>query len=50
MNQQMSTIGEIMDNLQDKWEEPYRRKENFIFYLREELVRFLSKNTRGNRA
>ncbi len=33
-------------NLRDKWEESYRRKENFVFYPHEELIRFVSKYIR----
>ena len=33
-------------NLHDKWEESYRRKENFVFYPHEEIIRFVSKYIR----
>jgi ubiquinone/menaquinone biosynthesis C-methylase UbiE len=32
-----------MDNSKQKWEESYKRKENFIFYPHEEIIRFFSK-------
>ena len=30
----------------DKWEKSYKRKENFVFYPHEEVIRFVAKNIR----
>lgn len=32
-----------MDNQKESWEESYRRKENFVYYPHEEVIRFFSK-------
>lgn len=33
-----------MDTLSNKWDESYKRKENFLFFPEEEVIRFFAKN------
>lgn len=43
----MCALGaKILDNQQNQWDESYNRRENFLFYPHEEVIRFFSKYIR----